>query len=96
MKLSDFLIGETFWTHGGAFLCTDIGTRVVVAIKLGPREIARAESVDGELRISKRIDDDRSWLNGPPYAVEEVVFDENERWGCFRTEAELLRDGEDR
>jgi hypothetical protein len=28
---------ETFWTHHGAFRCTDIGTRVVVAVKLGPR-----------------------------------------------------------
>ena len=55
MELSDFVIGETFCTHHGAFLCTDIGTRVVVAVKLGPREIARAESMDGELRITKRI-----------------------------------------
>jgi hypothetical protein len=89
MELSDFVIGETFWTHHGAFRCTDIGTRVVVAVKLRPPEIARAERVDGELRISKRIDDDPSWLNGPPYAVEEAVFDENELVGCFRSEAEL-------
>ena len=34
MELSDFAIGETFWTHAGAFRCTDIGTRVVVAVKL--------------------------------------------------------------
>lgn len=94
MELSDFVIGETFWTQHGAFRCTDIGTRVVVAVKLGPREVSRAESVDGELRITKRIDDDPSWLNGPPYAVEEVVFDENERGGCFRSEAEVLGDGE--
>jgi hypothetical protein len=94
MKLSDFVIGETFWTHHGAFRCTDIGTRVVVAVKLGPRDVSRAESVDGELRITKRIDDDPSWLNGPPYAVEEVVFDENELVGCFRSEAELLGEGE--
>ena len=95
MELSDFAIGETFWTHAGAFRCTDIGTRVVVAVKLGPREISRAESLDGELRITKRIDDDPSWLNGPPYAIEELVFDENELVGCFRSEAELLSDGED-
>jgi hypothetical protein len=95
MELSDFVIGETFWTHAGAFRCTDIGTRVVVAVKLGPREIARAERVDGELRISKRIDDDPSLLNGPPYAVEELVFEKNELLGCFRTEAELLGDGEE-
>jgi hypothetical protein len=90
MELSDFVIGETFWTHSGAFRCTDIGTRVIVAVTLGPRSISRAESVDGQVRITKRMDDDPSWLSGPPYAVEEVVFDEN---GCFRTEAELLADG---
>lgn len=89
MKFHDFMIGETFWTQAGAFRCTDIGTRVVIAVKLGPREISRAESVDGKLRITKRIDDDPSWLNGPPYAVDEVVFDENEQMGCFRSEAEL-------
>ena len=33
MKLSDFVIGEAFWTHARAFRCTDIGTRVVVAVK---------------------------------------------------------------
>ena len=94
MELSEFAIGETFWTHGGVFRCTDVGTRVVVAVKLGPREVGRAEKVDGELR-TKRIDADPSWLNGPPYAVVEVVFDENELLGCFRTEAELLGDGQD-
>ena len=76
------------------FRCTDIGTRVVVAVKLGPREVSRAESVDGGFRITKRIDDDPSWLNGPPYAIEELVFDENELVGCFRSEAELLGDDE--
>lgn len=93
MELRDFVIGATFWTHSGAFRCTDIGTRVVVAVKLGPRAVSRAERVDGEVRITKRIDDDPSWLNGPPYAVEEVVFDENELLGCFRTEADLMADG---
>ena len=81
MQLRDFVISETFFTHDGAFRCTDIGTRVVVALKLGSRAIARAEKVDGELRITKRMDGDPSWLNGPPYAVEEVVFDENELLG---------------
>ena len=95
MELRDFVIGETFWTHDGAFRCTDIGTRVVVAVKLGPRVIARAERLDGELQITRRMDDDPSWLNGPPYAVEEVVFDENELLGCFSTGVGLLGDGED-
>lgn len=93
MELSDFVIGETFWTEEGAFRCTDVGTRVVVAVKLGPREVSRAETVDGELRITKRIDDDPRWLNGPPYAVVEHVFDEHDLPVCYRTEAEL-REGE--
>jgi hypothetical protein len=96
MESRDFVIGETFWTQAGAFRCTDIGTRVVVAVKLGPREVSGAERVNGEIRITKRIDDGPSWLNGPPYAVEEVVFDENDLMGCFRSEAELriaLREG---
>lgn len=30
------------------------------------------------------VEDDRdpSWFNGPPYAVAEVVFDENDMPGC--------------
>ncbi len=28
--------------------------------------------------------DDLSWFNGPPYAVAEVVFDENDMEGCER------------
>jgi hypothetical protein len=64
-------------------------------VKLGPRPVSRAEKVDGELRIKKRIADDPTWLNRPPYAVEEVVFDENELLGCFRSEAQLLADGGD-
>ena len=26
--------------------------------------------------------DDPSWFNGPPYAVVEVVFDEDDQQGC--------------
>ena len=26
--------------------------------------------------------DDSSWFRGPPYAVSEVVFDENDLMGC--------------
>lgn len=92
MELNEFVIGETFWTEAGAFRCTDIGTRVVVAIKLGPRSITRAEKVDDEWQYTTRMDDDPSWLNGPPYAVEEVVFDEHDLPACFKTEAELQAD----
>ena len=34
MEHKDFAIGRSFWTATGEWRCTDIGTRVVVAIKL--------------------------------------------------------------
>jgi antitoxin ParD1/3/4 len=34
MKHTDFRIGETFWCSGHRWRCTDIGTRVITAIKL--------------------------------------------------------------
>ena len=36
--------------------------------------------------------DDPSWFNGPPYAVAEVVFDEDDREGCWPDQA--TRDAE--
>lgn len=27
------------------------------------------------------------WYSGPPYSVEEIVFDENDFPGCYRTAA---------
>lgn len=89
MKLSDFKIGDSFWNETGEWRCTDIGSRVVIAIKLGPREIVRMDRVDGELRETRYMDDDPSWLNGPPYAVGEIVFDEYGLETCYPTEAEM-------
>jgi hypothetical protein len=43
--------------------------------------------------ITKTVDSDPRRLNGPPYAVAEVVFDEYDLPACFRTKAELLADG---
>jgi hypothetical protein len=34
MKHSDFQIGREFWTGTGRWRCTDIGTRIIAAIKL--------------------------------------------------------------
>lgn len=59
MELSEFEIGMQFMCGGNAFLCTDKGTRVVVAI----------EVKDG-------------WMAGPPYALGEVVFDEDDITVC--------------
>jgi len=36
MKKEDFKIGSEFFTATGRWRCTDVGTRVVVAIKIDP------------------------------------------------------------
>jgi len=68
MKHADFAIGTQFTTDRGLrhWRCTDVGTRVVVAIRVMPD------------------DPDPSWYHGPPYAVAEHVFDENDMEGCER------------
>jgi hypothetical protein len=34
MQRTEFVIGATFWCGGDLWRCTDIGTRVIVAIRL--------------------------------------------------------------
>jgi hypothetical protein len=72
MKHSQFRIGTEFYTAAGKWRCTDVGTRVVVAIGLDAP--------------------DESWYSGPPFAVAESVFDENDLRGCS-TSASEWRDG---
>jgi hypothetical protein len=64
MNHSDFFIGCAFLTGAGRWRCTDIGTRVIVAMCMDTHP------------------DDPSWYNGPPYAVAESVFDEEDQQGC--------------
>jgi len=59
MKHGEFRIGLEFYTATGAWRCTDVGARVVTALKLG-------------------IADDAVY-DGPPYAVAEFVFDEDDQ-----------------
>ena len=62
MNHTDFEIGTEFTTAAGRWRCTDVGTRVIVAIKLDDR--------------------DAQWFEGPPYAVAERVFDEEDLAAC--------------
>lgn len=80
MKIDDFSIGTEFYTAAGKWRCTDIGTRVVVAIRIEEVTVVRSKR-DGGTSTSVVLDD-KSWLNGPPYAVAESVFDEFGIGGC--------------
>ncbi len=63
MKFKDYKINKIFYINAEKWKCTDIGSRVVIAI-----------SLDQE--------DERNY-NGPPYSIQEVVFDEYDFEGCF-------------
>lgn len=85
MKHGAFRIGQEFWCGGKRWRCTDIGSRVIVAICLEPHEIVSVMPGErpGEPRdVRRSISEDPTWLTGPPYAISESVFDEYDMQGC--------------
>lgn len=85
MKHDEFSIGTEFHCGDRRWRCTDVGTRVVVAICLELNEIVE---VDG--REQRHVmTDDPSWFMGPPYAVAETVFDENDFPACTNTKSRI-------
>jgi hypothetical protein len=90
VRHSDFRIGINFLCGGKRWRCTDVGSRVVVALSLEPHEVV--ESVPRTERehpgqLKQYMTDDPSWLVGPPYPVVECVFDEGDFAACS-----LIRD----
>ena len=80
MKLDEFVIGEPFRCHDRVWLCTDIGTRVIVAI---PADYADSTT----LGISENPQIQRKQLTqsdfaGPPFSNNETVFDEYDLVVC--------------
>ena len=84
----DFHIGLEFWCSGKRWRCTDVGSRVVVAISLEAHEVVSSESDpnDPTKRIERRyMSSDPIWLDGPPYGIVEDVFDEDSLEICSLT-----------
>jgi hypothetical protein len=75
MRHSEIAIGRAFTTGYGLWRCTNIGTRTVIAIRI---DAAAVVAVLGGRETQSVVDfrRDPSWLNGPPYALAETVFDE--------------------
>ncbi len=73
MELTEFAVGETFWTDAGSFCCTDIGTRVVVAINVGrtpspaPRGSLASGSTPHEWTMNRAC-----WMAQAPREASEV------------------------
>jgi len=80
---SQFHGGLEFWCGARRFRCTDIGSRVVIAIRVDGADIAMAENGRTETRcLSGAEAQAQGWFSGPPYAVAECVFDENDLEAC--------------
>jgi len=89
MEREEFEIDQDFWCGNKRWRCTDIGSRVIVAICLEPHETVTSQFGEqhGSLRHEVRsISNDPTWFDGPPYAVVETVFDEHDMKGCASME----------
>lgn len=85
MRHCEFRIGQAFRCAGKRWRCTDVGTRVIVAICLESHEVVTREvgkDAPGAVREHRRMTHEPSWFTGPPYAVVEEVFDENSMGAC--------------
>ena len=83
MKHTDFVIGETFRCSGRMWRCTDIGIRTIIAICL---DGIRIDGNVAELRgmLNQHDAEAEGWFAGPPYAVVESVFDDDDLPACSR------------
>lgn len=88
MKFSDFKLGKSFWTATGEWRVTDIGTRTVVAIPLVTKGVYHdSDTGKEETHILSEAKDPDLW-SGPPYAIAEEAFSEDDYEGCVATKKE--------
>lgn len=85
MTHDQFRIGLEFRCGQNRWRCTDVGSRVIVAISLEPHEVVEmvgAAGATSEIHERRYRTNDPAWLAGPPFAVVERVFDEHDLAGC--------------
>lgn len=83
MRIEDFIKGREFAMGDGRYLCTDVGTRVAVAIRLD-RVLVVTKDAQGTTNATLDYEPaaQAGWFNGPPYAVAEIVIDEDDMAAC--------------
>jgi hypothetical protein len=83
MQHSDFHIGTEFRCADRTYRCTDVGTRTAIAIRV---DRVKATSMDNKgvstKALSRSEAESQGWFDGPPYAVAESVFDEDDLEIC--------------
>jgi hypothetical protein len=80
MQHLEFKVGGIFRCDGRLWRCTDIGARTIVAIRIDRVEVGGSLAL--RRTLSRAGAKAEGWFNGPPYAVAESVFDENDIKGC--------------
>lgn len=81
MEHSDFEIGKEFTLSDERYLCTDKGTRTIAAIRVDQIKIYETHSCANRI-LNRQEAEAAGWFNGPPYAVKEHLFDENDQEIC--------------
>jgi hypothetical protein len=81
MQHSEFTIGGTFWCSRRQWRCTDIGTRTAIAKRIDRVNVG-STNPESRRTLSRAEAEADGWFNGPPYAVAEVVFDEDHMPAC--------------
>lgn len=82
MIVADFHIGLEFnTTHDRVWRCTDVGTRVITAIRVDSLEVSSSDGT--RKRLTRAEAEAGRWFDGPPYAVAEYVFDEEDMKACL-------------
>lgn len=79
MQLTDFKIGVEFKCGDQLYRCTDVGSRVVIAIRV---DQVNAVAYGQHYTVPRKDAEKAGWFNGPPYAVAECVFDEDSLPAC--------------
>ena len=83
MTFDEFKIGMEFACGAGVYHCTHKGTRTVIAILGDQVEILTMRNGETVKKLLSRSEaEEQGWLNGPPYAVAEIVFDEYDFEEC--------------
>jgi hypothetical protein len=87
MKHDEFTIGKTFWCGDREWLCTDLGSRTVIAICLDDIKVVKSSAgpeAAETAHLSRADAEAHGWFVGPPYALPETVFDEDDLPACSR------------
>jgi hypothetical protein len=81
MQHSDFIVGREFRCGEGLWRVTDRGSRTVVAIRI---DCVRVGGTTPALcrTLNRAEAEQEGWFNGPPFAIAEQVFDEEDLAGC--------------